>query len=963
MSVCSFLLRMADKKRRTTIKRQVASLILFLCVWALECETVRYSVPEEMESGSFVANVAKDLGLDPKRLSARRARVVSEGSRQHFQLNSNTGDLFIKEKVDREELCGEAEPCMVQFEIILQNPLQAYPAEIRVYDINDHSPVFSDKEFILKILETSDPGSRFPLENAQDLDVGNNSLRNYSISDNNDYFHIYTRVRSDGRKFAELVLDKPLDREEQQEVSLVLTAVDGGSPPRSGTAQIRVIVLDANDNPPVFSQTTYKARVLENSSKDDLVVTVSATDLDEGNYGEISYFFSQKSKENSKTFHINPVTGELRLTGQLDFETIETYELDIQATDGGGLFSHSKVLVEVLDVNDNPPEVKVMSLTSPIPEDSSPVTVVALFSVRDRDSGDNGRTVCSIEDDLPFSLKTTFKNSYSLVTEYVLDREKVSEYNITITARDLGTPRLSTEERIVVKISDINDNSPEFSQTSYTMYVRENNGPAVLIGKVSAFDSDSEQNAKVTYSLLPAEVGGLPLLSYISINSENGNVYALRSMDYEQIKEFQVTVRAADGGSPPLSSEVIVRVVITDENDNAPFILYPLQNSSAPANDLVPRSAEAGYLVTKVVGVDGDSGQNSWLSYHLLKATDPGLFTVASQNGEIRTTRLITDRDTMKQKLIVLVRDSGELPLSSSATLNIALVEGFSDAYMQFTDVAVEEEENGTLTVYLIISLCLVSFCFFISVIIFIIIKLYRRRNYGEKYMSASGNCCGDSNFQNNLVDITGNGTLSHSYRYEVCLTSGSGNSEFRFLRPIISSLPPQHGNAGTDSGKEQDLLTNFNLTMDMKSANQLLRRRKYGGTCMSASGIVDGDGNFQNNLTRNRTLSHNYRYEVCLTSGSGTSEFNFLRPVIASLPAQHSNSGTDFVKEQDLVINSHLNNEMESASQHGIAGTDSGKEQDLLTNFQLNTDVESANQLKGGKSLEEYFETGRIPF
>ncbi|XP_067423037.1 protocadherin beta-1-like isoform X4 [Emydura macquarii macquarii] len=805
---------------RTTIRRQVASLALFLCVWAIGCETVRYSVPEEMESGSFVANIAKDIGLDPKRLSARRARVVSDGISQHFQLNSNTGDLFIKEKLDREELCGQADPCTVQFEIILENPLQAYPAEIRIYDINDHSPVFSEKEFILKILETSDPGSRFPLENARDLDAGNNSLQNYSIS-NNNYFHIYTRVRSNGRKLAELVLDKPLDREKQPEVSLTLTAVDGGSPPRSGTAQVRVIVLDANDNPPVFSQTTYKYQVLENSPKDYLVATVSATDLDEGNNAEISYSFSQKSKENSKTFNINPMSGEIRLTGQLDFETIETYELDVQATDGGGLFSHSKVLVEVVDVNDNAPEVKVTSLISPIPEDSSPETVVALFTVRDRDSGDNGRTVCSIEDDLPFSLKTTFKNSYSLVTERALDREKVSAYNITISAQDLGSPSLATEKTITVKVSDINDNSPEFSQASYTMYVRENNGPAVLIGKVNAFDSDSEQNAKVTYSLLPAEVGDLPLLSYISINSENGNVYALRSMDYEQTKEFQATVRAADGGSPPLSSEVIVRVVIIDANDNAPFILYPLQNSSSPANDLVPRSAEAGYLVTKVVAVDGDSGQNSWLSYHLLKATDPGLFTMASQNGEIRTTRLITDRDTMKQKLIVVVRDSGESPLSSSATLNIALVDGFSELYMHFTEAAVEEEENGTLTTYLILSLCLVSFVFLISIIVVIFIKIYRRRRYTEKYMSASGNCYGDSNFQNNLVDVTGNGTLSQSFRYEVCLTTGSGNSEFKFLRPIIPSLPPQHVNAGADSEKEQDLLNNVHLNTDIESANQ----------------------------------------------------------------------------------------------------------------------------------------------
>ncbi|XP_025039209.2 protocadherin beta-16-like [Pelodiscus sinensis] len=812
---------MADNERRKTIERQVAFLVLFLCMWGVGCETALYSVPEEMESGSFVANVAKDLRLDPKRLSARRARVVSEGSRQHFQLDRDTGDLFIKEKLDREELCGQTDPCTVQFKMILENPLQAFPAEIRVYDINDHSPEFSEQEFILKILETSEPGSRFPLDNAQDLDVGRNSLQNYSLS-NNDYFHVDTREQSTGRKFAELVLDKLLDREELPEVSLVLTAVDGGSPPRSGTAQIRVTVLDANDNSPVFSQAIYQARVPENSPKDHPIVTVSATDLDEGNNGEIAYSFSQKSKENSKTFHIHGLTGEIRLTGQLDFETIEAYELDVRATDGGGIFSHTKVLVEVVDVNDNPPEVELISLNSPIPEDSSPETVVALFSVRDRDSGDNGRTVCSIDDDLPFSLKTTFRNSYSLVTEHALDRETVSEYNITITARDMGSPSLSTEKTITVKISDINDNSPVFSQTSYTLHVRENSGPALLLGQVRAFDSDSEQNAKVTYSLLPAEAGGLPLLSYISINSENGNVYALRSVDYEQIREFQVRVRAADGGSPPLSSEATVRVVILDENDNAPFLLYPLQNSSSPASELVPRSAGPGYLVTKVVAVDGDSGQNSWLSYQLLRATDPGLFTVASHNGEIRTTRLITERDSKKQKLIVVVRDSGESALSSSATLTIALVDGFSDAHLQYTEVAVEEEENGPLTLYLVISLCLVSFGFLVSVIIFICIKLYRRRNYGEKYVSASANGYGDSNFQTNLVDVSGTGTLSQSHRYEVCLTTGSGNSEFKFLRPVLPSLPPGQGPPGTGSGRDQDLLANFHLNPDLEPANQV---------------------------------------------------------------------------------------------------------------------------------------------
>ncbi|KAG6924555.1 protocadherin beta-1-like, partial [Chelydra serpentina] len=491
---------MADKQRRTTIIRQVVFLVLFLCVWALGSGTLRYSVPEEMESGSFVANVVKDLELDANRLSARKARVVSEGSRQHFQLNSNTGDLFIKEKIDREELCGQTDPCILHFEIILENPLQSYRAEVRVYDVNDHSPEFSENELLLKMPETTPPGSRFPLANAQDLDVGNNSLQSYAIS-STDHFRVYTRHRNDGSKYAELVLETPLDREEQAEISFMLTAIDGGSPARSGIAQVRITVLDSNDNVPEFSQTLYRARVLENSEKDYVVLTISATDSDEGINGAISYSFSQKSKKNVNAFSVNPVNGEIRILRPLDFEETETYEIDVQATDGGGLSAHSKVLVAVVDVNDNAPEVKVTYLISPIPEDASPETVVALFNVRDRDSADNGRTICSIEDNLPFSAKPTSKNSYSLVTENTFDREKVSEYNITITARDLGTPSLSTEERIIVKISDINDNSPEFNQTSYTMYVQENNGPAVLIGTVNAFDSDSEQNAKVTYSL------------------------------------------------------------------------------------------------------------------------------------------------------------------------------------------------------------------------------------------------------------------------------------------------------------------------------------------------------------------------------------------------------------------------------------------------------------------------------
>ncbi|XP_030427555.1 protocadherin beta-15-like [Gopherus evgoodei] len=303
--------------------------------------------------------------------------------------------------------------------------------------------------------------------------------------------------------------------------------MDGGSPPRSGTARIRVMVLDINDNNPVFSQFLYKVQILENTLEDYLLATVSAIDLDEGINGEISYSIIQNSEENRQTFKVNTVTGEIRLRRPLDFEDRENYEIDIQGMDGGGLSANCKVLMKLLDMNDNAPEVTITSLTSPIPENSQQGRVMALFSVRDRDSGDNGKTVCSIEDELPFTVRKISKKSYSLVTEGALDCERPSEYNITITAQDLGSPSLASAVTITVKISDINDNSPVFKEVSYTIYIRENNGTGINFGKVSAIDSDLEQNAKVTYSLLPAEVGGLPLLSYISINSENGSVYAL----------------------------------------------------------------------------------------------------------------------------------------------------------------------------------------------------------------------------------------------------------------------------------------------------------------------------------------------------------------------------------------------------------------------------------------------------
>ncbi|NXA43655.1 PCDBG protein, partial [Eudromia elegans] len=766
------------------IKRQVSLFLLCACVCQAGSETLRYSLAEEMERDTFVANVAEDLGVSLSQLAARKARVVTEGHEQYFHLNQNTGVLTVKGAIDREEICPQSEVCTLLFKIFFENPLQLIRGEVEILDVNDNSPVFTEKEFVFEIPETASPGSRFPLESARDKDVGSNGLQNYSL-EINSHFSLDLGTGKDGGKYAELVLQQQLDREEQPEINLLLTATDGGSPPRTGTAQLRIVVLDANDNSPVFARELYEVRLHENSPPEQLVVRVAAEDPDEGSYGKVRYAFTQTSERSRRLFQMNADTGEIRISGNLDYEEAKSHEMVVRGTDGGGLSAHCKVHVEVLDVNDNVPEIALTSVSTPIPEDAPPHTVVALFRVQDRDSGDNGRTECAIDGELPFSLTPTFDKYYELRTEAALDRERTPEYNITITAMDWGSPRLSSQQSISVQISDVNDNPPEFTKAVYTMSVKENNSPMLRIGSVNARDADEGKNARVSYALVPEQGKEKP---NVSVNSESGEIYILRPLDYEEVRAFQVAVRAADGGSPPLSTQAVLRVEVRDENDNAPVVLHPLPNSSATAGELVPRHAPAGYLVAKVVAVDADSGQNAWLSYEVAKATEPSLFRVALHSGEVRTARAVSERDAARQRLVVLVRDSGQPPRSCSATLSLALVEGFSEAHLRVSGEAPAADAEAPLTLYLIIGLSSVSALLLVAGIAVVVVKVRRAREREAETGLPFPSIAGESS----------SGSLPRSYVYDVCFAAGTVNSEFRFLRPLFpcfpAGLPPGPG-------------------------------------------------------------------------------------------------------------------------------------------------------------------------
>ncbi|NXS88998.1 PCDC2 protein, partial [Erpornis zantholeuca] len=764
-----------------------------------------YSIAEETERGASVGNIAKDLGIDAATLSARKFRMITGSSKQYFNINASTGALSVNEPIDREQLCELKSVCVLNYELVLENPLELYRMEFKVLDINDNSPSFPLSEYHINMPEFLSPGARFTLPNAQDLDEGANSVQNYTLSVRlpNRHFALDLKGFQSGSKLLELVLQQPLDREQSALQQLVLTAVDGGDPPKSGTAQISVRVVDTNDNPPAFDRSTYTVSLLENSLPGTLVVKLNASDPDEGSNGDVIYSFGSYTPQKVRQlFSVDPHSGEVRVNGTLDYEEASSYEIYVQATDQGpvSMAGHCKVLVNIVDANDNVPEVELTSLYSPVPEDARSGTVVALMSVTDQDSGLNKQVSLRIPPGLPFTLNS-FKNSYTLVTQGKLDHEKAAAYNITVTATDSGSPPLSSQKVIHVEISDINDNPPRFEEPVYSVYIPENNPLGAFLCTIKATDPDVAKNAYVSYSLVDGEIEGLPVASYVSIKSDNGNMYAVRSFDYETLREFQVIVQAQDAGIPPLSSTVTVYIYVVDENDHAPQILYPTSTNTSAALEMIPRSAYAGYLVTKIIAIDGDSGQNAWLFFYLVQTSDPGLFRIELHTGEIRTTRKLGEDSTPTFNLTVEVRDNGEPSMSSSVAITIAVVDRVSKIIPDRRRHFKSPSNYSEVTLYLIIALSAISFVFLFTIIGLTIIKCYRYSLYGssccagcctvrerspaELYKQANNNI--DARLpqglkvQPHFIEVRGNGSLTKTYCYKACLTAGSGSDTFMF--------------------------------------------------------------------------------------------------------------------------------------------------------------------------------------
>ncbi|XP_040005017.1 protocadherin-8 isoform X2 [Xiphias gladius] len=717
---------------------------LFASLARSEGNTVRYQTSEEEAPGTVIGNLAKDMSLSVSHSSKTSFRMMKQFNDSFIRVRESDGELAVGERIDRERICRHTPQCLITFDVVnfSKDRYKLIHVEVEVRDVNDNSPEFPNKESTAEISENAAVGSRIPLDPAVDADVGSNYIQSYQISVNS-HFTIDVLLRADGVKYAELVLMRELDRETQSSYAVELVATDGGNPCRSGSTKITIKVTDFNDNSPVFDQNSFSVSLPEDAPVGTVILDLNAVDADEGLNGEVVYGFGkQVSHEIRELFQVDSKSGRLTLRSPVDFEDKRTYELDVQATDQGPNPTPSvcKIIIHVTDVNDNAPEISITPMTSIttgvayISEAADKDSLVALISTLDRDSGVNSQVHCTLYGHDHFKLRQAYEDSYMIVTAAALDRERIREYNLTVMAEDFGSPPLRKITQYTIRLSDENDNAPHFTKAVYEVSVVENNAPGAYITTVEASDADLGNNGKITYRLGDSVIMGSPVNTFVSLNSVSGSIYALRSFNYEVMKQLDIHIQASDGGSPQLQSTAVIRLKIVDQNDNQPSIIEPVLYKGS-AEVFLPKDAPAGYVVTQIKATDADEGINAQLSYKITEGENLG-FSINKETGKVRVSRQLTYDLTDNVKVTVSVSDNGSPALTSTAIIHLTFIEGTLPSLPSFAQNGSEELFEWDMSIAIIIVLA--GSCSLLLLAIILITTICSRRKK-ESYSTLPG--------------------------------------------------------------------------------------------------------------------------------------------------------------------------------------------------------------------------------
>lgn len=629
-------------------------VLLLACAGQIHSLALRFSVLEEQEAGLKIGTLSTNYSAPYRLLNERYIRV-----------DEITGDLFTKDRLDRETLCPSHQDgeCTFLNTAVVSPHLDVVPMVIVVNDINDNAPVFERNEIPLRIPEDTSIGTTFLLDDqAQDKDTANNGLIHYHLEGSNGFFGI--RQEEYG---LELIVQKELDRETQDNYFLVLVAVDRGSMPLSATANLSVTVTDVDDNCPEFDDDSpIKAIVPGLGIKGTAVAQLKATDKDLGQNAQITFSFSRQISDRAKTlFYMDRHTGLISLAVDVHTDSPEEHMLKVFANGPLCPPAQAQVTVYIQPMVSSEPTIKIRFVTEHknqviMLQENEPPTILALLELEDT-SSDKG-TLSLETDSMPFSLKQQ-AGSYLLSTSKALDFELCGEYDVTVVISDPHGARLHGREVIKVVVQDLNDNAPKFEQTRYETDIKENNKPGEFLLKVQATDADSHQFGKVEYRI----TNGSPF----RIQEETGVILVTEPLDREQQGTYILTVLAQDGGDPSQEAFAIVFVNVLDMNDNPPA--FPTPHFYFFVSESLPHLSQVG----KVTVSDADDGDNGRI-VDLRILNDKAPFVIDMSQGMLRSTGEVDREKQDRYELLVVAVDGGSPVLSTTVKMTV-FVEDIND--------------------------------------------------------------------------------------------------------------------------------------------------------------------------------------------------------------------------------------------------------------------------------------------
>ncbi|GAB1604117.1 protocadherin beta-15-like [Argonauta hians] len=697
------------------IKMNTYPILLFITkalILVVTCVDITYHVYEEDRPNTYIGDIAVDSNLSHYLPNQQHSLVTftqlqtTESRGSHIFNVTNTGKIYSVKTLDAESLCLFKRECFKIVKVAVRKQetfIKIIKIKIIIDDINDHRPEFSEDQIKIEFDETDGKGSTKSVPNAIDKDIGFlNANITYKLKDKSKKFSLFIFKGFDGIKIPKIVLEETLDRELKDTYKLELVAIDGGSPPNEGKLNVQVSVIDVNDNQPKFSQQTYNISISGTHHISSPIFVLSATDLDSGQNGNITYNLYEKSSTYAERNFKLSSNGEIFLKRNFYKNTKQIYKLYIEAKDGGipSLSSKAMLIVNVLNNQNNAPIINIdfvnplAKTATAISEASKINSFIAYVLVIDADSGSNGQIKCNINHKM-FQLSYMDSKEYKILLKQPLDRETMDHYVVSIVCHDMGSPPLKAKKQFSVKVTDVNDVEPHFTKDTFQFLTYENQKVDFPIGFINATDPDLGDGGQLTYSIINDNNNdNIPFEL-----SKDGFISTSQSIDREMKDMYKFEVLVKDNGIPSLNDTANIIIEILDKNDNAPYFTFPMND---PYNLDVHYHPNSKKDITILKGSDKDTGNNAFLTYGIRRSNDKNLFTVNSHTGVLSFSRTVYQNDAGTYDLQFVVKDSGS-PAQSATTVIILTLFVSNDTSPMMTAVHLQTGSKLNMTWILII--------------------------------------------------------------------------------------------------------------------------------------------------------------------------------------------------------------------------------------------------------------------